>query len=133
MQYITQMSQFKLKSYKEHTDSVNESVALAFLLPILAVAAGKLLGTAIVALKGDEIAKSMDNLTKSRFADKAHDSDIRKLYDLIYKEYPKILSALDSNDDITLTNDLKRAGLDKDDTDTINKVIDKLRNYHNNK
>ena len=88
------MSQFKLKSYKEHTDSVNESVALAFLLPILAVAAGKLLGTAIVALKGDEIAKSMDNLTKSRFADKAHDSDIRKLYDLIYKEYPKILSAI---------------------------------------
>lgn len=125
------MSDFKLKSYNEHKDSINESVVLAFLLPVLAVAVGKLLGTANVAYKGDEIAKSMDNLTKSRFADKAHSSDIKKLYDLISKEYPKMLTALDSNDDITLTNDLKRAGLDKDDAEQINKVIDKLRNYHN--
>jgi short-subunit dehydrogenase involved in D-alanine esterification of teichoic acids len=125
------MSQYKLKSYQEHSESINESILLSLLVPILAVAAGKLIGAEIAKWKGPEIKKSMDNLVKSRFADKAHDSDIKKLYDLIVKEYPDIKTGLDNNDDITLTNDLKKAGLDKDDTEEINKVIDKLRKYHN--
>lgn len=124
---------YKIKSYIEHKDSINESIALTLLIPVLAVAAGKIIGTAVATFGGAYISKSMTNLTKSRFAEKAHDSDIKKLYDLLVSDYPEIIDALEKDDNLKLTDDLKKAGLDKDDAETINKVIDKLRKYHQSK
>jgi hypothetical protein len=125
------MSQYKLKSLKEHSEQINESVLLTLLIPIIAVVAGKLVGYTIGHFAGPQIKKSMDALVKSRFADKAHDSDIKKLYDIIQSDYPEIKDALDKDDEIKLSSTMKSAGLDKDDEEEINKLINKLRDYHN--
>jgi len=124
------MSHYKLKTYKEHSESVNESFALTLLIPIIAVAAGKILGYTIGRFAGPQIKKSMDNLVKSRFTDKAKESDIKNLYDLIQKDYPDIKDALDNDDKLKLSSDLRNAGLDRDDEEQINQIIDTLRSYH---
>lgn len=124
------MAQYKVKSFKEHNEQINESVVLALLVPILVVAASKLIGYSIGTFAGPQIKKSMDALVKSRFVDKSKESDIKNLYDLIQKDYPDIKDALDKDDTIKLSSNMKNAGLDKDDEEEINKIIDKLRNHH---
>lgn len=124
------MSQYKLKSYNDYNSQINESVVLMMLLPVLVVVAGKLVGYTIGRFAGAQIKDSMDNLVKSRFAEKANEDDIEKLYNLIQKEYPEIKDALDKDNTLKLTTDMKSAGLDKKDEAYINKVIDKLRDYH---
>ncbi len=125
------MQDYKLASFKEHSGKINESVMFALLLPVLVVALGKIVGYTIGKFKGDDIRKSMDNLSKSRFAEKSKEKDIKQLYDLIVRQYPDIIEALDSNDMSKLSNDLKAAGLNKSDEAEINSTIAKLRAHHN--
>ena len=124
------MSQYKLKSYKAYNSQVNESEVMMMLVPILAVVVGKLRGYTVGRFAGQQIKNSMNSLVKSRFAEKANDNDIKKLYDLIQNDYPEIKDALDKDNMLKLTSDMKSAGLDKKDESYINKVIDKLREYH---
>lgn len=124
------MNKYKLASYIEFNNQINESISLALLMPIIAITAGKLIGSSIVKLKGNEIKKSMDNLIKSRFTENAKEKDVKNLYNLIKDEYPKILKALDNNDNIELSKELIEAGLDSTDIELINQVINKLRDYH---
>jgi hypothetical protein len=72
----------------------------------------------------------MNSMVKSRFAEKANNKDIEKLYLLIQNEYPEIKDALDKDNKLKLTTDMKSAGLDRKDEEYINKVVDKLRDYH---
>lgn len=125
------MSQYKLKSYKEYNSQINESSELIMLLPVLAVVVGKLIGYTVGRFTGPQIKNSMDSLVKSRFAEKANDNNIKNLYNLIQSEYPEIKDALDKDNRLKLSNDMRTAGLDKKDEEYINKVIDKLREYHN--
>ncbi len=124
------MSHYKLKSYKEYNSQINESEVMMMLVPILAVVVGKLIGYTVGRFAGPQIKNSMDSLVRSRFAEKANDKDIKKLYDLIQSDYPEIKDALDKDNMLKLTNDMKTAGLDKKDEEYINKVIKKLREYH---
>ena len=125
------MSHYKLKSYKDYNSQINESVEMMMLLPVLAVVVGKLIGYTVGRFAGQQIRDSMNSLVKSRFAEKANEKDIKKLYDLIQSDYPEIKDALDKDNMLKLTTDMKAAGLDKKDETYINKVIEKLREYHN--
>ena len=124
------MSQYKLKSYNEYNSQINESAVLMMLIPVLAVVIGKLIGYTVGRFAGPQIRDSMNSLVKSRFAEKANDKDIENLYLLIQNEYPEIKDALDKDNKVKLTTDMKAAGLDRRDEEYINKVVDKLRDYH---